>query len=183
MPDRDEPEKPENKESQDDQESQFSWTERRKSFGVRDTAILSRNNSGLRRFLNQHSDDNDTTESAESTSDTAPLSARQEVLLVIRGVVERLLMTDDSVYRLGRYDIGTKRFDEIDLSPYGALDRGVSRVHAQLHFEDDKLFVTDLGSTNGTYLRGERLEPRKSVELRKGDELLLGRLTIQVLFR
>ncbi|MEL6524583.1 MAG: FHA domain-containing protein, partial [Chloroflexota bacterium] len=62
-------------------------------------------------------------------------------------------------------------------------DRGVSRVHAQLHYEGGKVFITDLGSTNGTFVSNERLEPKTPTVLRKGDELLLGRLSMQVLFR
>lgn len=35
---------------------------------------------------------------------------------------------------------------------------GVSRQHCQIELEEGKIFVTDLGSTNGVVLDGERLE-------------------------
>jgi hypothetical protein len=105
------------------------------------------------------------------------------VILVIRGMVERVVMEEGITYHLGRYDLGAKGNDEIDLTPYGAIDRGVSRVHATLHLEGDFLYITDLGSTNGTYLSGNRLEAETPTVVHKGDEVLLGRLAVQIMFR
>lgn len=178
MSDQDNPDKQSAQDiSSSDDDNEMPWLEKKHGLTSRETAVLSKNNSGLRRYLRGQADKDG------EESDTAQLGDSREVLLIIRGVVERLLISEDSAYKLGRFDIGTKRFDEIDLSPYGALDRGVSRTHAQLHLEGEHLFITDLGSTNGTYVGGERLAARKPHQLRKGDELLLGRLAIQVMFR
>ncbi|WP_196141147.1 FHA domain-containing protein [Aliikangiella sp. G2MR2-5] len=46
----------------------------------------------------------------------------------------------------------------------------VSRKHAKFHSDKDKLTIQDLGSSNGTYVNGERV---KSCELRNGDEIRL----------
>jgi hypothetical protein len=136
-----------------------------------DTAILSRRN--LSRRL-----------SSSKTSDgTVTFGDQRELLLVIRGIVERLVVPNELSITLGRSDLSTRFHPDVDLTAYGALDRGVSREHARLHTEDGRLYVTDLGSTNGTFLAGKRLEPNNPTLLRKGDELLLGRLTVQVLFR
>ncbi len=110
-------------------------------------------------------------------------SEQREIILVIRGMVERLVMKDGKPIVLGRTDVKTRTMPNVDLTPYGALDRGVSREHCSLHVEGDKIFVTDLGSTNGTWLAAERLIPHQPRQLRKGEELLLGRLPVQVLFR
>jgi predicted component of type VI protein secretion system len=48
--------------------------------------------------------------------------------------------------------------------------------------QDDRLYITDLCSDNGTYVAGERLVPDKPHKLRHGDEVILGCLPIQVLF-
>ena len=48
-------------------------------------------------------------------------------------------------------------------------DNYVSRKHARLFLSDDKVFLEDLGSANGTYLK-----IRKPVPLEPGDEFLLG---------
>ncbi|MDX1995701.1 MAG: FHA domain-containing protein [bacterium] len=134
-----------------------------------DTAILP---SNKRRFLHH-----------KVSPDTVTLGEQRELILVIRGMVERVLLPRDTSIVLGRTDLNARFHPDVDLTPYGALDRGVSRGHARLHMEDDKLYVTDLGSTNGTFLAGKRLAPEEPTQLRKGDELLLGRLAIQVLFR
>lgn len=46
---------------------------------------------------------------------------------------------------------------------------GVSRVHAKLQYRDGVLYVTDLGSTNGTYINGRRLESFKDTPVHAGD--------------
>lgn len=46
---------------------------------------------------------------------------------------------------------------------------GVSRVHAKLQYRDGVLYVTDLGSTNGTYVNGRRLESFKETPVHSGD--------------
>jgi len=141
-----------------------------------DTTVLSHKSPLMRRALvNQ--------QASQPENGTATLGEKHEVILLIRGMVERIVVSEGKDYVLGRYDIGASNEEEIDLSSYGAMDRGVSRIHAKLHLENNNLFITDLDSTNGTYLSGIRLEPQKPTLLRKGDELLLGRLTVQVLFR
>jgi hypothetical protein len=139
---------------------------------TRETAVLSESNPMLRRVMSNR----------KSQNGTARLGEGREVLLVIRGMVERVIMVEGKTYKLGRFEIGTRKDEEIDLSPYGALDRGVSRIHAELSLVGDKIYITDLMSTNGTYLAGQRLKPNEAMLLRKGDELHIGRLPIQVLF-
>lgn len=138
-----------------------------------DTAILA-NKPQVRRALQQQ---------ATGEHQTASLGENREIILVIRGMVERLILPDDKRIILGRTDVKSRFLPDVDLTPYGALDRGVSREHASLHLQGDRLFVTDLNSTNGTYLAGKKLDPHTPSILRKGDELLLGRLPVQVLFR
>jgi hypothetical protein len=137
-----------------------------------DTAILP-NKNVLRRFSSP----------IQISGDTSSLSEMHEIILVIRGMVERVEMKADKPITLGRSDMRTRFVPEIDLTPYGALERGVSREHAQLHLEGDHLFITDLESTNGTFIASKRLDPRVPTQIHKGDELLLGRLAVQILFR
>lgn len=71
---------------------------------------------------------------------------------------------------------------EIDLTMYNAFTQGVSRAHAMLLVRDQKLMLKDLGSTNGTRLNNAICEAGKEYRLRHGDELMLGRLRLQVSF-
>jgi len=139
----------------------------------RETAILSNSSPIRKRSIDRDDQDLGTT----------TLKGQREVILVIRGMIERVVMVEDTKYKVGRFELGTKSFNEIDLTPYGALDRGVSRIHAEFHVEGDSLYITDLGSTNGTFVSSKQLTPNHAQVLRKGDELLLGRLPVQVLFR
>ena len=107
---------------------------------------------------------------------------QREIFLIIRGMVERLLVSENTPVVLGRADLAARFHPDVDMTPYGAEERGVSRAHARLHLSGRKLYVTDLASTNGTFLSGKRLSPNKPELLRKGDEILLGRLPVQVLF-
>ena len=71
---------------------------------------------------------------------------------------------------------------DVDLTPYGAVEMGVSRQHAKLTHQSATVMVQDLGSVNGTYLNGVRLVPHQPRVLRDEDELCLGRLTLRVSF-
>lgn len=51
----------------------------------------------------------------------------------------------------------------------------VSSRHALLRLDDNNvLSVTDLGSTNGTYVNGKELEPQQEVCVRVGEEIVFG---------
>lgn len=52
---------------------------------------------------------------------------------------------------------------------YILADEGVSRKHLQIFLQDTKLFIADIGSTNGTFLNTQRLEIDMPVEIREGD--------------
>jgi pSer/pThr/pTyr-binding forkhead associated (FHA) protein len=59
-------------------------------------------------------------------------------------------------------------------------DPMVSRNHAVVELEAGKLFLEDKGSTNGTYLNKNPLQPGKRVEVRSGDVILIGKTELQV---
>lgn len=56
------------------------------------------------------------------------------------------------------------------------IDDGVSRAHARLRTEGGKLFLEDLGSRNGTFINGRRLE--RTVPLVDGDKIQIGRTSV-----
>ena len=51
-------------------------------------------------------------------------------------------------------------------------DVTVSRKHAKIRLSGERVFVADVGSLNGTYLNGERVD---EAELRHGDEMWIGK--------
>lgn len=83
---------------------------------------------------------------------------------------------------LGRRGPRYKPAPDVDLSPYDARAKGVSRVHAVIQNLGNVLTLTDLGSTNGTTLNGERLNPDKPRIIKANDEIGFGRLKVRIEF-
>ncbi len=83
---------------------------------------------------------------------------------------------------LGRYTVGGPSQPHVDLSPYGAYTKGVSRLHAVIRREAGSLFVEDLGSTNGSWLNNTRLIPFSARTLQAGDLVQLSQLQLTVYF-
>jgi two-component system cell cycle response regulator len=64
------------------------------------------------------------------------------------------------------------RGDKVDIR---LVDEGISREHAQLVREDASVILEDMGSTNGTFCNGARVQRQP---LADGDKILLGSTTI-----
>jgi pSer/pThr/pTyr-binding forkhead associated (FHA) protein len=56
-------------------------------------------------------------------------------------------------------------------------DEGLSRVHASINRQDDRVWVLDEGSTNGSFLNGVRVAPTGTA-LQNGDRIEIGHDTI-----
>jgi hypothetical protein len=63
---------------------------------------------------------------------------------------------------------------DVDLTPYGARNAGVSRRHARITHTEEGFGIEDLGSTNETGLNSERLAPGQIYPLAHGDQVTLG---------
>ena len=102
----------------------------------------------------------------------------------IRGASTPLLLTitgDDTV--LGRRDPSSQVTPELDLTPYGGYQMGISRRHAILRLKDKHLEVIDLGSRNGSYLNGNRLVAHQEKQVSNGSELRLGKIVMRLNFQ
>ena len=62
----------------------------------------------------------------------------------------------------------------------GLLDPEVSRRHAQFDFNRGVVYLSDLGSSNGTFLNGKRLK-NEGIEVRPGDDIDVGNTRIKVI--
>ena len=87
----------------------------------------------------------------------------------------------DTPLMLGRVG-GATMGNLLDLTDFNAQRHGVSRQHCRLYRNHHHLLVTDLGSTNGTYLNGRLLPPHREISLADGDHLILGTLHINIFF-
>ncbi len=84
--------------------------------------------------------------------------------------------------RLGRTDPMYDIFPEVDLTQDMGREQGVSREHTCIFQQGNTVKIEDLGSTNGTLLNGERLDPYMPETLRDGDQFQMGELLIEVSF-
>ena len=85
------------------------------------------------------------------------------------GSLLKLCFTSEKVIGIGR-DIGNT------IAPLSA--EGVSRNHAKIFEKDGKWFLEDLGSMNGTYRLGQKVEG--TVELAVRDMLQFGKFIVSV---
>jgi hypothetical protein len=89
--------------------------------------------------------------------------------------------TEDMI--LGRRDPTTGTTPEVDLTSYAGYRMGVSRRHASLALENNQLNLWDLGSSNGTFINGNRLTPHQPHLVRDGDEIRLGQMVLRLFFQ
>jgi pSer/pThr/pTyr-binding forkhead associated (FHA) protein len=55
----------------------------------------------------------------------------------------------------------------------------VSRYHAKLTKEEDKYYITDLNSTNGTFVNDQILTTYEKKEITQGDRIALANLNFE----
>ena len=76
------------------------------------------------------------------------------------------------MYRLEKDQVVIGRGDKVDLR---LVDDGISREHVRISKDEGRIVLEDLGSTNGTYCNGQRVERHPLTE---GDKILIGSTTI-----
>lgn len=86
-------------------------------------------------------------------------------------------------FTLGRVADNQPILPDVDFSPFEAYAQGVSRLHASLKIINQRVVITDLGSSNGTRVNGQKIMPHIDYLLNHGDVVALGKLKIQVLIR
>lgn len=106
----------------------------------------------------------------------APKSESHALLVIERGEAantEFPLTAEES--NIGRWDADNGIFPDVDLDAHDP-DAKVSRRHARIIRRENKYFIEDLGSTNGTFVnRGRRLLPGNAHVLSDGDEIIVGK--------
>ncbi len=83
---------------------------------------------------------------------------------------------------VGRRDPLANVVPDLDLTSHAGYQLGLSRCHAEIQHQENRLDILDLGSKNGTYLNGKRLKPEVPEKLHDGDELRLGKMVIRLFF-
>jgi pSer/pThr/pTyr-binding forkhead associated (FHA) protein len=91
-------------------------------------------------------------------------------------------MQEKEAFILGRASSEIKtQVPLVDLTSLG-LDYGISRTHALIRQTKSGYEITDLNSSNGTWLENERLVPQKSYQVESGNRVRMGRLNVLVYY-
>ncbi|MCU0513688.1 MAG: FHA domain-containing protein [Anaerolineae bacterium] len=121
--------------------------------------------------------------SARATWGPARIGSNTSIVLQVRDAPQPITLNPGQRMILGRSDPQSTVQPDVDMNPYGAVEKGVSRQHAILEFNEDTLMLLDAGSANGTFLNGQRLPPNQPRVVRDGDEVRLGKLVAYLYFK
>lgn len=94
---------------------------------------------------------------------------------------QEIAMVTDPKFILGRTAAGIEE-PVVDLSAFGAYGLGVSRLHALIQKNDTGYEISDLDSTNGTWLNENEVLPNRVYALKNGDTLRMGKMSVSLLF-
>src|SRR6266852_9780102 len=80
---------------------------------------------------------------------------------------------------IGREDAVSNIFPDVDLTPHGGEEGGVSRMHARIFVESGQYMLEDENSTNFTFLNRQKLTAKTPMALHDNDEIKLGRVLLR----
>jgi pSer/pThr/pTyr-binding forkhead associated (FHA) protein len=104
-----------------------------------------------------------------------PIQARGPRMLAVQSTGHRILLPAEGELILGRFDPYTRTTPDVDLTYEDQRDRGVSRRHALISGWRGQYQITDLGSSNGTWVNEKKIALHERQNLQVGDEVRLGR--------
>jgi len=116
----------------------------------------------------------------DSMIDFSAVDHSYSAKLVLAATGEDIDLPEKDEVVIGREDPVSAVFPDIDTSMMGGEEDGVSRNHAKITREGETYFVHDLNSVNCTFVNKAKVEPDEPVELKNGDELMLGRMKLNV---
>jgi hypothetical protein len=130
-------------------------------------------------------DDEETTASAPVAEPDPRLDFPPEMALCldVTDTATTLVLDVTGEMIVGRADNVTDYTPNVDLTPHGAYRLGLSRRHAALMREDNRLKVKDLQSRNGTFINDIKMEKGSIAPIRDGDDVRFGNLTVRVSFQ
>lgn len=104
------------------------------------------------------------------------------IAIYVEGVSKPVFLYSSDEFVMGRR-VGETAGILLDLSPLGGYHMGLSRRHALIQRTEHGYEITDLGSSNGTWVNNERLVPHTAYPLASGSQLRLARMRFLVIYR
>ncbi len=109
------------------------------------------------------------------SSAPAALSAR----LIVESDNQEFDLSGKDNVMIGREDAVSNIFPDVDLTPHGGEEGGVSRMHARIFVENGLYMIEDENSTNFTFLNRQKLAAKTPMALHDNDEIKLGRVLLR----
>ena len=79
------------------------------------------------------------------------------------------------IYVVGREDVSSGIFPEVDTTNSGGEEAGVSRKHVVIHFQAGQWVLEALQTPNKSFVNGQYVAPGQTRALQPGDQIQLGR--------
>lgn len=111
----------------------------------------------------------------EAVAAPAGLHAR----LIVEADNQEFDLSGKDTITLGREDAVSNIYPDVDLTPHGGEEGGVSRLHARIFVENGQYLLEDENSTNFTYLNRQRLAAKTPTPVNDNDEVRLGRVLLR----
>jgi pSer/pThr/pTyr-binding forkhead associated (FHA) protein len=112
---------------------------------------------------------------AAAAAPSAALTAR----LIVEADNQEFDLSGKDNVMVGREDAVSNIFPDVDLTPHGGEEGGVSRLHARIFVENGQYMLEDEDSTNFTFLNRQRLTGKTPTPLNDNDEIKLGRVLLR----
>jgi hypothetical protein len=109
------------------------------------------------------------------SSAPAAISAR----LIVEADNQEFDLSGKDNVMIGREDAVSNIFPDVDLTPHGGEEGGVSRMHARIFVENGLYMLEDETSTNFTFLNRQKLTAKTPMALHDNDEIKLGRVLLR----
>ena len=81
---------------------------------------------------------------------------------------------------MGRAHVMKSLKPHVDVTAHGGFTAGISRLHAALKHDQTGWFITDLTSSNGTWVNGLRVAPNVRYHLATINDIQFTRLELKI---
>jgi hypothetical protein len=115
---------------------------------------------------------------AAAAAPAAPAAALTARLIVEADNQEFDLSGKDNIV-IGREDAVSNIYPDVDLTPHGGEEGGVSRLHARIFYDNGQYMLEDENSTNFPFLNRQKLAGKTPTPLHDNDEVRLGRVLLR----
>ncbi|HTI13114.1 MAG TPA: FHA domain-containing protein [Dictyobacter sp.] len=110
---------------------------------------------------------------------SSPVATALQARLIVEADNQEFDLSGKDNINIGREDSVSNIYPEVDLTPHGGEEGGVSRLHARIFVENGQYMLEDENSTNFTFLNRQRLAAKTPTELHDNDEIRLGRVLLR----